>query len=105
MATRRRRRAETTVAAGHKRVRTTHLGSETESTEELDVQTFETDPAYVRVNVGTTKSIGEYESLRVDVSISMPCYKEEIETMIPKIADVAAEHLDEQIDLFMGTGE
>lgn len=84
-------------------VRRTALGEEEISDEILTVQKFEVEPAYVRVNAGVTKRIGEYESLRVDVSISVPCYKEEIEEIIPAVADIAADKLDDEVDKFMGT--
>lgn len=84
-------------------MRRTALGEEEISDEILTVQKFEVEPAYVRVNAGVTKRIGEYESLRVDVSISVPCYKEEIEEIIPAVADIAADKLDDEVDKFMGT--
>lgn len=99
----RRRRAETLQAESRLTVRVTSVGNETESKETISVQKFETDPAYVRVNAGVTKNIGDYESLRVDVSVSVPCYKEEVDDMIPLVGDIAAGHLDEQVNAFMGT--
>lgn len=35
------------------------------------------DPAKVRVNSGMTKSIGVYESLRLDVALELPCDNDE----------------------------
>ena len=102
---RRSRRKETTVAEGRLTVRVTSVGTEKESNETIRVQKFEADPAYVRVNAGVTKNVGEYESLRVDVSISVPCYKEEIDEIIPVVGDMASDHLDQQVALFMGTEE
>jgi hypothetical protein len=102
MATRRRRK-EAVQAETRLTVRVTSVGNEEEeSTETLAVQQFETEPAYVRVNAGVTKNVGEYESLRVDVSISAPCYKEEVDDIIPIVGDVVADHLDKQVNLFMG---
>lgn len=104
----RRRRKETMQAESKNwiHVQKTVVGEPPEdlnqSDEVISVQTFETDPAYVRVNMGATKNIGDYESLRVDVSISVPCYKEEVEDMVPEVADMAADMLQDQIDEFMG---
>ena len=99
---RRSRRKETVVAESRLTVRVTSVGEEEESKETISVQKFETDPAYVRVNAGTTKNLGDYESLRVDVSVSVPCYKEEIDDMIPIVADIVAGHLEAEVDKFMG---
>ena len=99
---RRSRRKETVVAESRLTVRVTSVGEEEESKETISVQKFETDPAYVRVNAGTTKNLGDYESLRVDVSVSVPCYKEEIDDMIPILADIVAGHLEAEVDKFMG---
>ena len=38
-----------------------------------------TTPAEVEAKMGLTINLGNYESLRVDVGVKMPCYKEEIE--------------------------
>ncbi len=40
---------------------------------------FETEPAVVRMQYGVTMNLGNYESVRIDVGISVPCYKEQIE--------------------------
>ena len=50
------------------------VGIEEEKRKSIEVRKFETDPAYVRVNAGVTKNLGNYESLRVDVSLTVPCY-------------------------------
>ena len=105
MTVKRRRRKETIAADTTLTVRVTSVGGEEESKETISVQKFETDPAYVRVNAGVTKNLGDYESLRVDVSISAPCYKEEVEDVIPIVGDIVSDHLDKQIALFMGTEE
>lgn len=47
--------------------------------EELEVRLFATEPAKVTVSNGLTLNLGNYESARLDVSISVPCYREEID--------------------------
>ena len=67
-------------------------------TRTLQVRQYKTDPAYVRVNAGSTKNLGNFESLRIDVSISAPCYWEEVDRMIPIIADKVAFFLDKELN-------
>lgn len=45
----------------------------------LEVHSFVTAPANVSVEMGMTLNLGNFESARVTVSISVPCYKEEVE--------------------------
>ena len=68
----------------------------------LEVRKFETEPAWVRVNAGVTKNLGNYESLRVDVSISAPCYVEEIEDVQKNVAGLVADMLDAEIEEYLG---
>lgn len=42
------------------------------------VDAFEVPPATSRVNLGMTVNIGNFESLRVDSGVEIPCYKEEL---------------------------
>jgi hypothetical protein len=76
------------------KVFTSNLGVEGERQEVIAVRKFEVEPAYVRVNAGVTKNMGNYESLRIDVSLSVPCYVEEMDTVFPKVADMVAAYLD-----------
>jgi hypothetical protein len=50
-----------------------------ESTETLEVRLFQTAAATVDVGYGLTLNIGNYESARVDVRVSVPCYREEMD--------------------------
>jgi hypothetical protein len=50
-----------------------------DSTETLEVRNFQTAPATVEIGYGLTLNIGNYESARVDVKVSVPCYREEVE--------------------------
>ena len=77
-----------------------YLGSEKNRTEKLQVRKFMVEPAYVRVNAGMTKNMGNYESLRVDVSVTIPCYPEEIDKVLPRVADKVAKFLDEELDKY-----
>ena len=55
------------------------VGDEVTKEDMILVDTFETTPAEVEAKMGLTINLGNYESLRVDVGVKMPCYKEEIE--------------------------
>lgn len=63
----------------------------------LEVEPFVTEPAYVRVSAGVTKNLGNYESFRCDVSITMPCYPEEVETVKERVSDAVARILEEEM--------
>lgn len=67
------------------------------TTEKLSVRKFLVEPAYVRVNAGMTKNMGNYESLRLDVSLTVPCYAEEIAEVFPEVADRVSAYLEEEL--------
>ena len=55
-----------------------------EVSEEMDeqqilVDTFETAHATASATMSMTMNMGNYESMRIEVGVSLPCYKEEIE--------------------------
>ena len=65
---------------------------------ERQVHVFVTDPAYVRVSAGQTVNLGNYESLRVDVSVTVPCYQEMVEETRESAAEWVATSLQNEID-------
>lgn len=54
------------------------IGAIEASDQKLEVRGFVTEPATVEIGYGLTLNIGNYESARVDVKVSVPCYREEI---------------------------
>lgn len=60
------------------RTRVGELLSEEAEESTISVRKFLTQPAFVEVRAGVTKNCGNYESLRLDVSVRVPCYLEEI---------------------------
>lgn len=50
-----------------------------EQDELIEVQVFVVKPAVVRFGIGATINMGNYESARVDVEVTVPCYKEEVD--------------------------
>jgi hypothetical protein len=73
-----------------------------EETWELDAQVFETDPAYVTIKAGVTKSPQQYESVRIDVSVSVPCYREDIEKTAEAVSELVYETLSAEITAYLG---
>lgn len=53
----------------------------------ISITPFKSEPAYVSVKAGFTLNLGNYESGRVDVMVSMPCYPEEIDSVYPTIKE------------------
>lgn len=53
------------------------IGAPETKDETIEVKTFVTQPATVEIGYGLTLNIGNYESARVDVKVSVPCYREE----------------------------
>ena len=80
------------------RVKSRHIVSQDNKDEEFDSEIFLTDPAYVRVAHGATKSIGDFESLRVDVAVTMPCYKERVEACALSVGEQVALMLQKELD-------
>lgn len=64
---------------------TRHYGKSEDSSEieeienrELNVRSFVVEPARVDIELGRTLNLGSYESARIFVRVSVPCYREEI---------------------------
>ena len=96
---RRRHNIDTAVEADEMVTITSNLyGVEQSRRKALRARKFLVEPAYVRVSHGLTKNMGNYESLRVDVSVSLPCYTEEVEQALPIASDIASVFLNEELD-------
>lgn len=78
------------------------IGVEEDRREVIQVRKFETEPAYVRVSSGVTKRTGDYESLRIDVAITIPCYVEEIPQVFPRLEEEVAGYLDAALGNYLG---
>lgn len=78
------------------------VGVDEEKRKAIEVRQFSTDPAFVRVAAGVTKNLGNYESLRVDVSLTVPCYVEEIEKVQKRAAELVASMLDDEVEEYLG---
>ncbi|MCK5307072.1 MAG: hypothetical protein KAJ73_00540 [Zetaproteobacteria bacterium] len=46
---------------------------------EEEIQIFESEPAFITVSAGTTKTTEvQYENIKINVSLTMPCYPEHV---------------------------
>ena len=59
-------------------------------------------PAYVKVGAGMTVNLGQFESLRIDVSVSLPCLPEEIDDCYVTASDFVADKLNEEETNWLG---
>ncbi len=66
-------------------------GEPGDSSEEIEVVTFPEDiePARASVSLGGTLNTGNYESVKFHVSVSLPCYREEIGAALEEAQNIA----------------
>lgn len=57
-------------------------------------------PALVRVGVGTTINMENYESMRIDVHVTLPCHPDDIEDTYLKASEFVGEKLREEEELW-----
>jgi len=62
------------------------------------------DPARVQVTAGVTRALGDFEFMRMDVSVTLPCMptQEGIEDAYERASDFAAAKLDEEQNRWLG---
>jgi len=86
-------------------VRKTMFGKEEVSNERIRIRPFVSNPANISVKAGITINLGNYESGRVDVMLSMPCYPEEIDAVYEDVkgwVDSRVEHEKNEIETAIG---
>lgn len=92
------------VARSRVTVEVSRLGQVSSSKEEaelIEVTPFVTNPAYVSFAAGVTKGTGiKYEFLRLDVRLSMPCYKEELDQVYPQVKEWVDQRMTKEIEEF-----
>jgi len=74
------------------------IGTPTTTDETIDVRTFNAPHAQVNVEYGLTLNMGNYETARLTVGVSVPCYVEEIDDAHRFAAGWVEKRLSEQID-------
>ena len=67
--------------------------------EEIEVGTFGegVSPASVTVQYGLTLNQGNYESARIDVGVTLPCYREEIDGAVEEAKAIVSRKLSESV--------
>lgn len=60
------------------------------------------EPAFVRVAVGNTYNMGDFNSLRIDVSVTLPCLPDEVEDAYQRASEFCAEKVREEELQWMG---
>lgn len=73
-------------------------GTEISDERDLEVQTFESEPAYVRVAMGLTINTGNYNSARLDAGLTLPTYVEEIPGAYAKAWEIVEAEVKQQSD-------
>ena len=73
------------------------IGAPEISDEKLEVRTFVTAPASVEIGYGLTLNIGNYESARIDVKLSVPCYREEADEAFAFARKWAEERVQQEV--------
>ena len=99
--------AELEISAKEKiiEVRKTAFGKEEVSSERVRIRPFISTPANISVKAGITINLGNYESGRVDVMLSMPCYPEEVDGVYEDVkgwVDSRVEHEKNEIEKALG---
>jgi hypothetical protein len=86
-------------------VRKTMFGKEEVSNERIRIRPFVSHPASISVKAGITINLGNYESARVDVMMTMPCYPEEIDGVYEDVkswVDGRVDHVKKEIEVAIG---
>jgi hypothetical protein len=76
----------------------------TDTSEHLEMKKFETTPAIVRRSYGMTLNLGNYESARIDVSVQVPCYVEDIHLADQWAADFCEARVTKEVGRVKGGG-
>jgi len=66
----------------------------------IEIHKFQTTPAMVSVTLGGTVNLGNYESAKFSVTISRPCYSEEIDCAYEEIRSDAEKKAIDVINRF-----
>ena len=86
-------------------VRKTMFGKEEVSQERIRIRPFISQPASISVKAGMTINLGNYESGRIDVMLTMPCYPEEVDETYESVkqwVDARVEHTRKTIEEAIG---
>lgn len=71
----------------------------------LGTQKFSTKPAVVRRGYGVTLNMGNYETARIDVSLELPCYVEDLEAADEWAAKWCEHRIEQEIRAMRSGGK
>lgn len=63
----------------------------------LKVGVFKTEPAKITVQKGLTINLGNYESARFTVGVELPCYVEEVQSLLPVLNVMVEERVKQEV--------
>ncbi len=76
----------------------TVFGKESFTEERIPIHRFATQPAIVSVKAGATLGLKvKFEFGRIDVFLSIPCYKEEVDDIFPRVKDWVDERMTKEV--------
>jgi plastocyanin len=89
----------------HMTTTTNAYGNETTQDEQLDDVRLPpgVEPSFVRVSAGKTINMGNYESLRLEVSITRACRPEDEDATFAEVADSVAEKVLSEEQAWLGS--
>jgi hypothetical protein len=64
----------------------------------------EDPPAFVKVSAGLTINMGNFESLRVDCAVTLPCKRTDLEAAYRTASDFVSERVSEEQTAWLGAG-
>jgi hypothetical protein len=85
------------VRTGNMWVRRTFPKGEEFEQQNIEVGVFATDAASAYAKVGRTLNMGNYESFKLEVGITLPCYLEEIQEGIDVAFTLASRKLGQEV--------
>ena len=74
----------------------------TETTDVVEVRRFDTTPAVVRRGYGMTINLGNYESARITVEVSVPCYVQDLAEADEFASEFCEKRIKEEIKSIRG---
>ena len=73
------------------------MGPETVTEEQIEIAGFVVEPARIQTDFGLTLSLGKYESARLGISVSLPCYREELDAAYEFAKQWATDRLEQEV--------
>ncbi len=82
----------------------TRFGQTEEDLGQIEIRPFATQPAQVTVALGKTINLGNYESARIEVRLTIPCYVEELVATYRDVLEATQEMVAAEAEKIIGRG-